>query len=75
MEMQTINAEKPLPEIKRRIRELLKDKNIKIQKIQVDRIIIGDKHRIHFTISTDNYLLTGDIYQRIIGGLKVIDHD
>ena len=67
--LETIDSNKPLPEVKRRIRALLKD--IQDSDIHIDRMIVNNRHRIHFTLRNKDYALTGDIYKKVTS-LKVL---
>jgi hypothetical protein len=60
--MDIINASKPLPEIKRRIKALFAD--VQESAVNVDRFIINDRHSIHFTIRNKDYAFNGTITKR-----------
>jgi hypothetical protein len=60
--MDIINASKPLPEIKRRIKAVFAD--IQDSEVHVDRFMINDKHSIHFEIRNKDYAFKGTITKR-----------
>lgn len=70
--MDIIDASKPTPEIKRRIKALFAD--IQDGECHIDRMIINDTHTIYFKIRNKDYLLEGKIVKRT-NMVKVIEDD